>query len=314
MRLTCIEFVAQGEVATAELGAPPEPGASEILIETTFTGVTNGTERHALLGEHGYAGGVYPSRHGYQHVGVVTAAGAAVTRYAPGDRVFYGDYVGHRGWNVADENGLLLKLPEDVDARRCALFGVAGVGLRAVRRMGVSAGDNVWVAGQGPIGHFAAQAARAVGARVTVTDMVARRLDAARAAGAHTVLDAGAWDGIAGGGPYDYVFDCCSAPGLLDEVWSRELLAHGGTIGAVAVRSRADFPWSLLHGKEARYEVSCHFGADDLRVLLWLVRQGLILMEPLVSHIVSIDEAPRVYGLLAERSEDLLGAIFDWAE
>ena len=44
-------------------------------------------------------------------------------------------------------------------------------------------GDKVWVAGQGPIGHFAAQAARCVGAHVTVTDVIEKRLEAAEARG-----------------------------------------------------------------------------------------------------------------------------------
>ena len=80
---------------------------------------------------------------------------------------------------------LSLALPDTVDRKHCALFGVACVALRAVRRMGVSGGDNVWVVGQGPIGNFVGQAARAMGAQVTVTDLVAKRLEVAQICGAH---------------------------------------------------------------------------------------------------------------------------------
>jgi len=115
------------------------------------------------------------------------------------------------------------------------------------------------------------------------------------------------------GGPYDYIYDACSAEDLFYDIQSNGLLKHGGTIGAMAVRDEVRFPWRLLHGTEARIEVSCHFGADDLQALLFLYEQNLIKVEPMVSHVVSIDDAPGIYDMLAKKSEDLLGVIFDWS-
>jgi len=315
MRNTGLVFASRGELGIEDLGDPPQPGPGQLLLETLFSGITNGTERHAFLLEHGYGGGRYPSKHGYQQVGRVAVVGKGVTQYSKGDVVFYGGYVGHNGWNIVGENDLLLKLPDDVDPIYCALFGVAGVPLRGVRRMGVAAGDNVWVVGQGPIGHLCAQAARASGARVTVTDLLDLRLAAASKAGAHVVLnaaDAGTEAALRAGGPYDYVFDCCSAENLLYQIFEQRLLAHGGTVGLMAVRDTVRYPWSLLHGTEARIETSCHFDKDDLRVLLFLVQQGMVDIEAMVSHAVSIDEAPRMYDMLAHRSGEMLGVIFDW--
>jgi 2-desacetyl-2-hydroxyethyl bacteriochlorophyllide A dehydrogenase len=315
MRKTGLEFTARGTLGIRNLGDPPPLGPSEVLLETVYSGITNGTERHAFLSEHGYGGGRFPSCHGYQHVGKVAATGKEVTRFATGDWVFYGEYVGHRGWNVARENGLLLKLPPGSSPWYGALFGVAGVALRSVRRMGARAGDNVWVAGQGPIGQFVGQAARAAGARVTVTDLVEKRLEAAKRCGAHVALNAAdpqTEGSLKKGGPYNFIFDCCSAKDLLFEVHRHGLLAHGGTLGMMAVRDTVSYPWSLLHIIEARLETSCHFDADDLRVLLFLFEQGLVMIEPVVTHFVSIDEAPEVYQLLANNEKDLLGVIFDW--
>ena len=167
MRTTALTFLSRGQLGLQELGDPPPLGPAEILIETVYTGITNGTERHAFLSEHGYGGGQFPSRHGYQHVGRVAAVGPGVTRYAPGDWVFYGEYVGHRGWNIAAENALLIGLPAGIDPKYAALFGVAGVALRSVRRMGVRAGDNVWVVGQGPIGLFTGPLGRESRSRIS---------------------------------------------------------------------------------------------------------------------------------------------------
>lgn len=310
-----VEFLSRGTAALVGIEEPPIPHGTQVLIRTEYTGITNGTERHALLAEHGYGGGVFPSRHGYQHVGVITAIGDAVRTLAVGDRVFCGDYVGHRSWHITDENGLVVKLTDDVEPRECALMGVAGVAMRAVRRMRVGAGDNVWVAGQGPIGHFLAQAARAVGARVTVTDLNHRRLDAAREAGAHVALDPsdpGTVAELKHGGPYDFIFDGCSAPRLLLDVFEHGLLAHSGCIGMMAVRSEVTYPWSMLHGTEARIETSCHFGRDDLRALLFLIRQRTIRMGPIISDVVPIAEAPAVYGRLAAGDPALMGVVFEW--
>lgn len=312
-----VEFVARGEAQIAELEPPPALEPNQILLKTLYTGITNGTERHALMFEHGFGGGRYPSRHGYQQVGEVTATGDAVTRFAVGDRAYLGDYIGHRSWNVAAEDGLLIGLPGDVETAHCALFGVAGVALRSVRRMGVRQGHNVCVVGQGPIGQFAAQAARAAGARVTVTDMLDSRLDVSRRCGAHRALNAGASDVYAKlqeGGPYDFIYDCCSVRELLTDVFENRLLARGGTIGMMAVRDSVTYPWSLLHQTEARIETSCHFDADDLRVLLFLHQQGVIRIEPVISDLVPIDRAPAMYERLAHHGDQLLGVIFDWTD
>jgi 2-desacetyl-2-hydroxyethyl bacteriochlorophyllide A dehydrogenase len=317
VRKIVLEFVAKGRLEIQDLGEPPDLQSSQVLLETQYTGVTNGTERHALLCEHGFGGGRFPSRHGYQHVATVGAVGEGVTKFKAGDWVFYGAYVGHRGWNVVDENDLLIKLPESVDRRYCALLGVAGVALRGVRRMGVRQGDNVWVVGQGPIGNFTAQAAKAAGAKVTVTDMIQERLDAARACGAHIVLsaaDANTNQLVKQGAPYSHIYDCCSAPALLADIHNNDLLAFGGTVGMMAVRDTVTYPWSLLHVRQARIETSCHFDKDDLRVLLFLHEQGLVSIEPMVSHFVSITEAPMIYDLLAKKAHNLLGVIFDWTQ
>ena len=315
MRSIGLEVIAKGELAFCDLGDPAQLGPKEVLLETKYTAITNGTERHALLMEYGFRGGVLPGRHGYQHIARIAARGEQVTHFETGDYVFLGEYLGHNAWNIVNEDALLIKLPANIDHKYCTLFGVAGVAIRSVRRMGVSQGDNVWVVGQGPIGHFIGQAARSAGAMVTVSDMTDKRLNVAKECGAHITLNAGdpkTPDIIKKGGPYDYIYDCCSAAMLLSDIHENNLLARGGTVGMMAVNDKVIYPWSLLHCTEAKIETSCHFDRDDLRVLLFLYEQGLIKIEPVVSHIVSIDEATEIYKMLANKASDLLGVIFDW--
>jgi len=316
-----IEFTARGEMGFYELGNAPDPGPTQIIIRTHYSGITNGTERHALMGDFGYGGG-YPGRHGYQHVGVVEAAGSQVKAFSQGDIVFFGHYVGHRGWHVvevgADEfsqHHLCIKLPDDVEHEFCALLGVTGVGMRNVRRIRVSPAQNVWVAGQGPIGQGAAQSARAFGAYVTVTDIVQSRLDVAKKLGIHraiNVSDSSGEDLLRQRRPYNCIIDGCGVPDLFFYIQQNGLLAHGGAIGALAVRGETKFQWGMLHGTEASIEVSCHFALDDLRVILHFLSSGVMKLEPLVSHRVPVTEAPNIYGIMRDEPRDLLGVIFNW--
>ena len=48
-----IEFPERGQMRFVPLGSPGELEPAQVLIRTHYSGITNGTERHALLGEHG---------------------------------------------------------------------------------------------------------------------------------------------------------------------------------------------------------------------------------------------------------------------
>ncbi|MBD3177191.1 MAG: zinc-binding dehydrogenase [Armatimonadia bacterium] len=319
MKTIGIEYTSPGEAELIELGPPPEPAPTQILIETQFSGVTNGTERHSLMGEHGWSG-VFPSRNGYQHVAVVRSVGADVAGFSVGDRVFFGQYVGHRGWNVVDVatdggRSLCVKLPADGDGSDYALLGVAGVAMRGVRRMRVGPGSRVWVAGLGPIGQFAAQSASVAGAHVTVTDPNPKRLAVAAETCADLVVDPRDQlvpEDIKAAGPFSHIIDCCGVPSLLTEIGAAGIIAHRGVVGLLAVRSDTTFPWGMMHGTEASIEVSCHFDCDDLRVLLQLMGQGRVRTRPLVTHAVPIEDAVRIYEGLRDNPSGYLGIVFDW--
>ncbi|MDP6051325.1 MAG: alcohol dehydrogenase catalytic domain-containing protein [Candidatus Latescibacteria bacterium] len=86
MRTIGIEYPAPNRMHFCELGDPGELSPSQILIRTEFSGITNGTERHAMLGEFNWKH--FPGRHGYQHVGIIEATGNEVEGFNTGERVF----------------------------------------------------------------------------------------------------------------------------------------------------------------------------------------------------------------------------------
>ncbi len=323
MRKVGIEYPAARQVRFKDLGEPPALQPTQVLLVTRHSGITNGTERHALLGEHFWAN-AFPSVHGYQHVCTVEATGPEVRQFRTGDTVFYGQYVGHRGWHVVDvasaaasayDTHLTIAIPDTVAPADCALLGVAGVAMRGARRARVAPGRRVWVAGLGLIGQFAAQSARALGAHVTVSDINPKRVELARQCGAHRAFDANApgfWAALKEEGPYDCVIDCCGVQSLLMDVYEHQLLAYQGVVLLLAVRTETVFNWGMMHTKEASLEVSCHFSLDDLKVLLHFITHGIIRVTPLITHSVPIDDAIGIYEQLRDKPGDMLGVVFHW--
>jgi len=322
MRKIGIYFPSRGRAAFYEIGEPPTSRGSEVLIETELSGVTNGTERQALLGLHIW-NRAFPGYHGYQHVGRVVEKGDEVSGFDVGDPVFYGRYVGHRGWNIqdlsqADEQSysshLVVRLPDGGNRAPFALLGVAGVAMRAVRRLRIDRDQKVWVVGAGPIGLFAAQIARHMGAEVTVSEIAASRISVAKNLGLR-VLDSSTSDApgkLEEYGPFDRILDTSGWDGLLPQIHAHRLLNHAGAIGLIGVRSNTCFEWSMLHSTEGSVEVSCHFSIADLRLVIELMRTGRLKVVELITHKVPVEQALEVYEILRDRPHSLLGVVFDW--
>ena len=168
----------------------PSPGGQQIRITVEACGVCR-TDLHLLDGELPHIH--YPITPGHEIVGRVAEAGAAVTRFRPGDRVgvpwlaqacglcrycraghenlceyalFTGYSVdGGYAEQVLADARFCFPLPADAPAAQLAPLLCAGlIGYRAYRAAG--AGTNLGLYGFGAAAHLLAQVARAQGRRV----------------------------------------------------------------------------------------------------------------------------------------------------
>jgi threonine dehydrogenase-like Zn-dependent dehydrogenase len=148
---------------------------------------------------------------GHELSGVIEEVGSAVTGIAPGMRVVLHpgrELVGNGGLEGgfaprllvrnAAAGGRLYPIPDDLGNEAAALVEPLGVGMHAVDRADVQAGDKAVVLGAGPIGLAAIATLRDRGVEdVVAMDLSARRLEIARSLGASATIDAGspdAWD------------------------------------------------------------------------------------------------------------------------
>ncbi|MCS6846470.1 MAG: alcohol dehydrogenase catalytic domain-containing protein [Anaerolineae bacterium] len=193
MKTKAIVIPAANTVELREVELKPL-GADDVLIQTTLTSISAGTERMLLRGVMPHPMLQFPVVPGYETVGKVVEAGDNAKAWL-GKRVYIGGNYGFVGVNPAfggqsayivapqshltdlqsltDEQGVLLALAATALHGVDVAFGAAG---KTKDEDGLRPPPSVLILGQGIVGQLAARFAKARGAHVTVTDKVASRL------------------------------------------------------------------------------------------------------------------------------------------
>ncbi|GHF42176.1 putative zinc-type alcohol dehydrogenase-like protein [Amycolatopsis bartoniae] len=251
----------------------------DLAVRVEYCGVCH-SDLHSL---HGLTGkpteGLVP---GHEFTGVVTAVGAGVTAFAPGDRVAVGTIVDSCGacamCRAGQENycyegatstygtkdrvdGTVTKggysreyvlrekfayrLPEGLDPAAAAPLLCAGITMwEPLKAAGIGAGSRVAIAGLGGLGHLGVKLAAALGAEVTVLSRTPGKAGDARALGATGLLDTTDETQLAGAaGRFDLVLDTISAPHDLAPLL--RLLGLDGTLSVVGLP--VEVPVQLRH-------------------------------------------------------------------
>jgi 2-desacetyl-2-hydroxyethyl bacteriochlorophyllide A dehydrogenase len=184
----------QFEVREVDL---PDPAANQILVKTSASAISAGTELAVWTGTHQWlqdpkmTDWKFPFRTGYSAAGTVAAVGSAITGWKPGDRVSYpGNHASAELLTIGHERGRLWRLPDNLSFEKAAIACISRYGLGASVRAGLTLGRSFAVLGLGIIGQFALRCALAAGCNPVVgIDAVKMRRDAALAAGASHVID-----------------------------------------------------------------------------------------------------------------------------
>lgn len=255
-----------GGPAAAELRdvAVPRPGPAEVLVRVHAVGL-NPVDFKIREGQLRVVRRFpLPAVLGNELAGVVEACGAAVTRFAPGDRVFARvptEDMGAFAEFAALPESVVAAMPASLDVDTAAAIPLAGLtALQALRdELRLQPGDKVFIpGGAGGVGTFAIQIAKWLGAHVTTTASPRGRALVERL-GADRVVDYTAERIADHVRDADGVFDLVGGQTLVD---SFGVVKRGGTVVSVVAMPEPGTARDLGRG--------C-----GLAALFWLASLGL---------------------------------------
>jgi predicted dehydrogenase len=292
--LQLLQSLADGQIVLEEIPVPA-PGANSILIRTSRSLISSGTER--MLLEFGRAGWVdkirqqpdrvhqvfakmrtdgvaatvdavrskleQPISLGYCNVGEVEQVSAGDPEFKPGDRVVSNG--SHAEFVLVGRN-LCARVPSGVSDDEAAFVPIAAIALQGIRLANPTIGERICVIGLGLIGLIAVQLLRANGCRVLAIDPDPKKAAIAKSFGADVVdLQAGedvlavAQQFSAGRG-VDAVLIAAATESNDPVQQAAKMSRQRGRIVLIGVAglelNRADF-----YKKEISFQVSCSYGA-----------------------------------------------------
>jgi 2-desacetyl-2-hydroxyethyl bacteriochlorophyllide A dehydrogenase len=334
--MRAVTYQAPREVRVDERPEPALADRGDAIVEIEASGIC-GSDLHIYHGRVKIEPGFTI---GHEFVGTVIAAGDDVSRVGPGDRVLgcyhtacgtcffclrgiyhkcdamrtfgHGALLGGLPGTQADQalvptaDMTLRKVPAEVSTDVALFAGdVMGTGYHAVVEGGVRPGDSVAVLGLGPVGLCAVQVAVAAGAGpVVAIDSVPARLEVARAFGAipvHLTEDSPreAVRSATGRG-VDVSIDAVGHPDALD--LALRLTRKAGTVFAIGVYAepcQVHMGLVWIKGLTLKSGHANVIGHVD-RVLAMLAA-GTLDPTLLVTHHVSLDDAPEAYAVYDRR-------------
>jgi len=291
----------------------PEPGAHEVLVKVAGCGIC-GSDLHAYRADAGYEWVRIPVILGHEFTGTVVAAGPAVERYRPGDRVavigIQGcldcdrcrggrtnlckarkviglDLDGGMAEYAAVNEAYLVTVPDALDLTFAALTEPLSVAVHAMDRVRIRPGQKVVVTGPGPIGMMCAVLTKAAGAEVVLAGTGADelvRLPVARELGLTTMnVESRHFSTVLQEDPHDIWVEASGSTAALQA--SMEFMPKGSEIVVVAMYS-SEFGWFPTTSVRAEHTYYFSFASsfEDYQYALGLLASGKIQLESLASY------------------------------
>ena len=335
--MRAVTYRAPGEVRVEDRPEPELLARDDAIVRIEASGIC-GSDLHIYHGRVKIEPGFTI---GHEFVGTVIGAGDDVTRVAVGDRVLgcyhsacgtcffclrciyhkcdhmrtfgHGAVLGSLQGTQADQalvpnaNLTLRRVPAGL-SDDVALFAgdVMGTGYHAVQESATRPGDSIAVLGLGPVGLCAVQVAVASGAGpVLAIDTVAQRLEVAAGFGAIPVhLTAQnpreVVKQITGGRGVDAAIDAVGHPDALD--LAIRLTRKAGTVVAIGVYAEpCQVHMGLVWIKALGIRTGHANVIGHVDRVLGMLSSGSLDPTPLVTHHMSLEDAPEAYGLYDRR-------------
>lgn len=320
--------VHKAELLDAEVS---EPVKDEVLAEMEYTVISGGTERACIMGMNNTSR-KFPMSLGYCGVGRVVAIGPEVTTVEVGDRVLV--YHGtHSKYNIRPEAEITKVSDDSIPSLDAAFVIIAAMGLGGVRKLELELGESAMVMGLGLLGIFALQFARLSGAcPLIAADLNPARRELALKLGADYALDPSATDfvdrvkEITGGKGVRATVEVTGVSAAMKQAlecasWMGRISLLGCTRVSdcsVDYYQQVHRPGIKLIGAHnmvrPKLESFPHYWThqDDCKAILDLIAASRIQVAPIVSRVVSPEDATEIFNQLCDDPEFPMGTVFDW--
>ena len=315
----------------------PELKDEEVLITTKKVGIC-GSEITAYRGIHKYR--IPPVILGHEMTGAVSAIGRHVERFKIGDRVvvkphtFCGkcpnclrgeqnicrekkvlgsqEWPGAFGAFIVSPEYLVHALPDAISDEEAALLDPLCVGVHAVRKAGIQAGDRAAILGAGSIGLCTLLVAQAGGVESYITDVKRTNLDIAGTLGARGTFNitqaegARQLDELASDLSPDVVFITAGSENEVPR--ALKMVRRGGRVIVVAHFHQPHIPVDMftLLTQEKKLEGSLTYTGLDLDLGIRLLAQRKVNVRPLISEQRHLEEIQNCFERLSSAEEGLI--------
>ncbi len=334
-----------------ELEETPDPPlkAGEVRLRTLYSGISAGTELTAYRGSNPYLNKRWDGERrlfvpgeetsqryplhgwGYEEVGEVEEVGEGVKSVRAGD-IVYGTW-GHRSRHVVAEDYAARRvLPPGAEPIAGVFSQIGAIALNGVHDARIRIGETVAVFGLGVPGQIVAQLAKRSGATVIGVDLFPERRNKAKQLGAVDM----AIDGretpaeqikaLTEGRGADVCIEVSgAAPALHEAIRSAAYSARVVAMGFFQGQAAGLFLGEEFHHNRINVVCSQISGVDPDLSYRWnglrmaqtamrLQAEGLLNLEPLISHVLPYEDAGEAFRLLDREPAATLQVVLDFRE
>jgi len=280
---------------------------------------------------------------GYSLAGEVIEVGDGIHDLKKGDLVACGGSgIANHAEYVAVPRNLTAKIPEGLEPSLASFTTIGAIAMHAVRQADCGLGDRVVVVGLGIIGLLAAQLLKISGCRVMGIDLKENRVEVAKRMGIdnsfrpesaesaiRTVLDFSLGVGA------DAVLLCAATQSDEPAHQGMAMLRRRGRLVIVGDVGLS-FKRSPFYEKEIEVRISCSYGPGrydpeyefegrdypidyvrwtlnrNMQEFMEIVKEGILIMDPMITQRVPIEEAPSVYRILQEGATDSIAVLIQY--
>jgi len=311
--------------------------AHDLIIENIYSHISAGTELACLDGLEDWF--KMPATPGYTSIGRVVEKGKGIDHVGINDLVYtFGPHAAYFKINTNDRwHGICVKLPENINLTHAAFTHMAGIAISALRKSKIELGDWVAVSGLGAIGNMVAQLTQLQGANVIAFDMNDQRLALAQQCNIQHVHNSKSNEikdtivKISGQSGVSTFIDATGVPAVIEKAAScitlyGELILLGSpraeyktnltsflqkihlwSEGAIEVKGALEFTYPTHQQEFIKHSIE-----RNSKIILQLIAENKLIIAPLVSHTLSINDVERAYNGLRNQPETFTGVVFNW--